>query len=225
MAVRFIVGIPAYRRMVDVDQFACGLELGRELAHRPGLEYVGFLQPDSCYIDWSRDDIVYRALQTQVPWVIMVDADTLALRADKLLNMLETGIQTGAAMIGAPVLMRHGRAYNVKIGPKGWAEPSAFFNQVREVDAIGTGCVAVNCNWLREHMPFSPWFQPIRPRMKYDQPPMKVGQDLMFCLKVRQAGGKILCDGRWEPRHVGVMATGHQVIDEHNDGQPLAQVG
>jgi hypothetical protein len=69
-----------------------------------------------------------------------------------------------------------------------------FFGQVVEVSRIGTGIMAVNLGWLREHWPESPWFSSTLTHG--EKGPQKLGEDYGFCNSVRLRGGAVYCDGR-----------------------------
>lgn len=118
----------------------------------------------------------------------------------------------GVGLVGAPV---RGRGFgnngycvrvfeelteasrSVKTRPTTVAEIRA---RVQPVARIGAACIAVNCNWLRAYWPTGPWFE-----MHHDysaRPVNARGEDYNICDGIWQRGGAVLCDGRFEPKHV-----------------------
>lgn len=157
---------------------------------------------DTCSIDKARNTLVAHARDAKCDWLLMCDADTYYPVPKAIAQMLATGEQRGAAVIGAPVKMRNRPGYNVGRGAyeNGNLAEDEFKGAVVEVDRIGTAFTAIRLGWLVKNWPMSPWF-------KFDHleayKPSAMGEDYWFCKGVRERGGLILADGRFEPAHVG----------------------
>lgn len=188
-------GIPAYREMVHRGHVIQMMSMvSTVFASRGLISLRGFLSPDSCNVDWSRNSLLYAALKDKSDWLLMMDADTYHRDAGDLFKMVEEGEMQRAAVIAAPVRIRKGTEHNVKGG-------FDFQGEVKEVDRIGAACMAVNVRWIHDHWPDQPWFAT---QHKTGPVPSKVGEDVYFCDGVRERGGKILGHGLFEPIHHGV---------------------
>jgi hypothetical protein len=164
---------------------------------------LDFINTESYSIEWSRNRLLWQAMQRGADWVLMMDADTFHAKTPDLIRMLETGQESGAAVIASPVKMRGRFGYNVfevaddvvrHVDPQSWQ------GRVSGVDRIGTACFAISADWIKEPWPNQPWF--VTQQLDGDEP-RKIGEDVTFCDRVRERGGKILADGRFEPVHVG----------------------
>lgn len=199
---RVALGTPCYRRQVDMMHVEQALRLMMACTQASGFEFVGVTRTDSCNLDWSRNSLLTYALDANCDWLVMVDADTYHVEAKDTLRMVAHAESLGAAVVAAPVKMRRrSDGYNVR---RREGDKLVHFNdwrgEVSPVDAIGTAFMAINCRWIRRSWPDQPWFLTTHlPGPK----PERVGEDINFCLEVRQRGGMILCDGRFEPRHEG----------------------
>lgn len=204
--MKLVLGTPAYRRQVDVEHVVQCMHLAAACV--APIEFLGFSYAESYCLDWSRNQLLYLALERGADWLLLVDADTFHRDAADTLRMLREGEERGAAVIGAPVRMRGRTAqYNVRarqgedyfVVERDW-----FFGRVQAVDAIGTAFMAVSCNWMRTAWPQQPWFvtRPVAGRE-----PRVLSEDLAFCSEVTRRGGKIFVDGRFNPTHVGAELT------------------
>lgn len=193
--IRLLVGMPAYRRHVDVGHLYQMMQLASECS-RGVVRLQGFIDVDSCFVDLARNKIVKAALDGGAHWLLMCDHDTWFADPKAITRMVREAHESGAAVIGAPYKQRNQEhLYNVV--KDGERVPS--FGSVIEVDRLGTGFMAVNLGWLHEHWPKQPWFW--TETLEGDEP-SKRSEDYSFCDGVRKRGGVILCDGRFEPVHM-----------------------
>lgn len=170
------------------------------------------LHTDTCAVDKARNMLVAKARDAKCDWLLMCDADTYYPGPPAIATMLHEGNQRKAAVIAAPVRMRkRADGFNVKRGDSLLAEED-FRGRVVEVDGIGTAFMAVRLGWLVQEWPLSPWFE-FKHHEGYQ--PKTTGEDYSFCQGVRQRGGLILADGRFEPAHVGAT----------DESATLAEVG
>lgn len=185
---------------------------------------VGVLHTDGCSVAHSRNQILYQALRIGADWVLMQDADTIYQPQTNKLDMSFT----------APVFQAIAEAHNQRaavvaaaveqrmVGESVWnvivkglegerrLKEEEFRGKVVEVDAIGTAFMAINLSWINDNFSKAPWFHMLHGSVAESGVPAKMGEDVYFCKQVRDRGGKILCDGRLRPRHVGLGATGHE---------------
>lgn len=133
----------------------------------------------------ARNQLTQEGMRTDTDWLLFVDSDVHHGWPADILNMLNKGEESKAAIIAAPYQLRNG------------TYPLDARDDVRERAIMPTGMMAINLNWLREHMPSPPWFTII------DHPnTMAVtGEDEWFCMEVRKRGGTVLCDSRFIAKH------------------------
>lgn len=173
-----------------------------QLAHtwaKANLPPVLYIHTDTCAVDKARNMLVAKARDAKCDWLLMCDADTYYPRPPAIAAMIHEATQRKAAVIAAPVRMRKRDGYNVQRGGA-LLEPDDFRGRVLEVDGIGTAFMAVRLGWIVQEWPLAPWFQ-FTHHEGYQ--PSTTGEDYSFCKGVRERGGVILADGRFEPAHVG----------------------
>ena len=208
-------GIPAYKRNVDIGAAQMMLRMGGSVHYykeNHDVDFLGVLDTDSCSVPYSRNQMVYLSMSNDADWLIMSDADTYTLDPGLAIEMCLEGEKLGAAMMAAPCLMRNGKGYNIciELGDP-WAQWEQLEGKVQEIVRAGSGFIALNLSWIRENWLESPWFYEVHlPGPK----PMRVGSDIAISDTIRGKGGQIYCYGLFEPRHVGVGATGHEMVDQ-----------
>jgi len=204
------IGLPAYRSILDVGHAYQWLTLGIELAQQTAFELLYCQHADLCGIEHARNRLTLSALEDGLDWLVMCDADSyVPARPDDpspgkaILRMIAAGQEAGAAMIGAPMVGRNEarpRMNARRFIANDWRHlsPADVLGRVVEVDRMGTGLVAVNIAWLKEHWPEPPWFQSVcLPGRELKH----IGEDDFFCDEAKKRGGAILCDGRCIPAH------------------------
>lgn len=172
--------------------------------------------------------LLWTAINKGADWCLFSDADTSVTDIPAVYRMIEDANRRGAAVVASPIKMRNRPGYNVvmEAGTPNQrpADPEELKGQIRPVDRIGTGFMAVSCGWIVKNWPWvgekpgSPWFmvEHQAPRGFSDrQHPERVGEDYHFCDGVRKRGGLILADGRFEPEH----------LHQSSDVMALANVG
>jgi glycosyltransferase involved in cell wall biosynthesis len=201
--IRLAVGIPAYGGRIASGHMLQAGQLSWAWC-RAGLPAPFFINVDSAGVDKARNVLLAKARDAGADWLLMCDADTYYPLPQAIFEMVKEGHKVGAAVIGAPVKLRRLNGYNVQVrANEGDAykpvEFEAMKGVVTAVDRIGTAFTAIDLHWMAEHWPESPWFtfQHLEGRQ-----PSCIGEDYWFCAGVRQRGGIILADGRFEPIHV-----------------------
>jgi hypothetical protein len=218
---RLFVMTPAYRNQVDSGLIGAHVRLvARTLTGGP-VRYLGFSAWDGSSVEWSRNKLLADALRSQADWGLFVDADTVWEDATAVERMILDGERRRAAVVAAPVRLRGRGGYNARRvqAPQLLDLPeSEFRGRLVEADAVGTAFMAINLAWVREHWPEQPWF--LFHQLPGPQP-TKLGEDITFCLRVRELGGTVLADGRLEPRHVGAAyPPGHPYSEEPDRTAP-----
>lgn len=206
--------IPAYR-----SQIHTGLLFQSVMLVRAGIDSGSIVHTnavDSCFLDLSRNSLLYAAVNKQnADWALFCDADTYHPDVRPIVGMLNHGAESGCAIVGAPVRLRGLERYNVQASDNRteYMDESEFDGKVVPCQRIGTAFMAVNCRWLRERWPAEPWFlsrqlsreEKIAQNHDPDKP-MKMSEDYEFCDEVRRRGGDIFVDGRFRPAHAGITS-------------------
>jgi hypothetical protein len=196
--VRLAIGIPAYGGRVSSGHvFQAGNIAAAWTQSRMPPPY--YIHTDTCAVDKARNMLVAKARDAKCDWLLMCDADTYYPVPAAIAAMIHEGQSRGAAVIAAPVRMRKRDGYNVKRGDE-LVPIDDIRGRVAEVDAIGTAFMAVRLGWIAKEWPLSPWFRFIH---NEGYQPSTTGEDYAFCQGVKQRGGVILADARFEPVHVG----------------------
>jgi hypothetical protein len=204
--VKVALGIPAYREQVNVSHLPEVVSIVASLLATQGrMQWGGFFHVDSACVAHARNHLVYQAIEHGADWLLMMDADTFCIPQEGKLHpaipMLLTAQAHGAQVIAAPVRRRRTESYNAAFAAAGtWllVEPGDFAGKVVEVQRAGTAYMAIDLNWLRSRWLLSPWFSMSFPE---SAEPRWIGEDFSFCDTVRERGGQILLDGRFEPEH------------------------
>ena len=183
----------------------------------PAFAFVGRVaEVQQPYVHLGQTQMLWQAAHARdqegragIDWLLMCDSDNWTLNGGGVLEMIASGRGMAAAVIGAPVLGRHG-AYNVIAdAPDGTPfvlRRAESHGKITPVRRIGSAFMAVSLHWLRDHWPWTPedpWFQP-RWKAGSGGFPELESHDFQFCDGVRSRGGLILCDWRLEPRHDGI---------------------
>lgn len=178
-----LIAIPTYRFNIHAGVGIMLLKLGARLV---GTGWIGRVHVTSTpLLSNARNQLTMEAMSTPTDWMLFIDSDVHHNWPTDIINMLNTGVERGAAVIAAPYELRNG------------TYPLDAKNEVRERAIMPTGMMAINIRWLKEHMPKPPWFTVI------DHPgTMSVtGEDEWFCMEVTKRGGTILCDSRFVAKH------------------------
>lgn len=198
-----MLGIPAYRGQVHYGHVMQMASLSSAVfMAKGGLSLRGMLFPDTQFVFGGRNRILNISIKDESDWVLMCDADTFVADASHLVRMVAEAHKTDAAVIASPTKLRGRPGYNVLPADthKNLMDADAWKGQVIEVDRIGTACMAIRLDWVRNEWPEQPWFEA---RCIPGAEPGVLGEDVWFCDGVKKRGGKILADGRFEPVHVG----------------------
>ena len=208
--IRVAYGVPAYRRGIDIGHNYQAFSLGMLSALvKDRIAVVSLHDADTCDVAHSRNLLLHSALKSGADWLLMMDGDTFHVSADTLtapsqiLRMIEDANEHGAAVAAAPVKMRGRDGYNVAIRRGDeyiQIEREDIGDRMIPVERIGTACMAVNCHWIKDYWPEQPWFDTAQIPGEI---PRREGSDYRFCDAVRARGGAVLCDARFEPKHVG----------------------
>jgi hypothetical protein len=205
--MRIAYGIPCYRQNVNIGHVAQGIAM-RQVADHFGAPLM-LTWADSCSLAWSRNHMLWWSIKQGVTWLLTSDADTYHMKPGDIAGMLAEGVKRDAAVIAAPVRMRNRGGFNLaKVDAEGEEHPYAedeFKGKTLEVDQIGTGFMAINCEWVKRCMP-EPWFEMHQVPSTDLSPPGWNGEDYHFCRGVKARGGLILADGRFEPTHMGASS-------------------
>lgn len=143
-----------------------------------------------------RNQLVDRALAVDATHLLMLDADMLYPH-DMITKLMAHNLDVVTPLMWRryppfdPITLR-GKVGSYQLY-EDWEE-----GELIEIDATGTGCILYNMDVFKK-IP-SPWFE-----FKDD-----VGEDIGFCIKLRQHGYKIFCDTSVRTSHLTVFE-----VNEH----------
>ena len=138
-------------------------------------------------IDHLRNECVKSAMVQEVTHIWFCDTDQVYPN-DTLLKLLSHKLPIVAAKVHRryppydPILMRGNIDEWKDIPPEEWES-----GQLVEVDATGCGSVLYDMKVFKK-IPY-PWFE-----YKLDDPAMRIGEDIGFCVKLKEYGYKIFVD-------------------------------
>lgn len=151
---------------------------------------------DELGVDHVRNAALERARKTELDWLVMQDADVFAGCAP-ILEMVECGIEHGAAIVTAPVMLRRNDIVtNV--------EPEPTSSEPYQGETSGAGLIAIRIaeiDRIAEGYD-GPWF--VRSYHDKRQTRVAVTGDLYFSGLVKARGGRLVV-------HAGIPTT-HTMI-------------
>ena len=169
------------------------------LMERPAFTY---LRPDHRGpIAEVRNLLVLEALKSNCTHVIMMDTDQ-EYPYNTITKLLSHDLDAVGALVYRryppfdPVMLRS----NDKGGFIKVPEEEMFSGELIEVEATGCGCVMFNTQ-VFETVPY-PWFE----FMPAEGPTADMGEDIGFCIKLRNAGYQVFVDTAIEVEHLALMS-------------------
>lgn len=184
-----------------------------------GFRWCGKVEADTCDLGHNRNSFVQAAIdgvpiieggrvhptkRIPIHWLLMIDADIYQDDPGPVFRMLTDAWARNAPAVAAPVMRRDGWL-NVLGDADTPMTRAEVRDKVQEIRRIGTGFFAVNVPWIAEHWPWdehNAWFQFV-PTTRNGKP-HTLGEDFCFCSRLTAThGARVLCDGRFEPRHEG----------------------
>jgi hypothetical protein len=149
-------------------------------------------------IQLARNKLLYIFLNSDCDQIIFIDSDQ-AWDANDLLRLVESDKD----FIGAPIIIKNSNnAYNVSFKNKS-------NDDILEVESVGTGMLKVSRTAAQKIFDFSESYldnEDSLYRMAFEVAVVDgniVSEDLMFCKKWKDLGGKIFIDTSIDPYHIG----------------------
>lgn len=169
------------------------------LMDRPDFTY---LRPDHRGpIAEVRNRLVMEALENECTHLIMMDTDQ-EYPPNTITKLLAHDLDAVGALVYRryppfdPVVLRTGKNGGFIKLP----EEELFSGKLLEVDATGCGCIMFNTNVFL-NVPY-PWFE----FMPTEGRTAGMGEDIGFCVKLRDAGYGVFVDTSIEVEHLAVMS-------------------
>lgn len=196
--IKLGIGTPAYGGNITSRQSQMWFDIGKQaVAWGDRISVEKILNIDTCGIDRARNILVAKAMQFNLDWLLMIDADTWG-DGSGLLRMILAANEQNAAVVAAPVFLRGapGDAFRLNVYRYlGQLDRYESYSSLEfdaaastfKVDAVGAALMAIN---LRK-IGFATF--------KFTD---RLSEDLEFCRQVRENGGKILVDKRVETGHL-----------------------
>lgn len=168
----------------------------------------------------ARNSLARKAIVEKFDRILWLDSD-MTFDAD-LLEKLSEDMTEGVDMVSALYVTRKGKIKPVIFDKCGYDHVQGSFevkpyantyydyprDSMFEIDACGFGGVLMNVSLLKEveekfGLPFSPI--------------LGFGEDISFCLRVKELGKKIYCDSRITMGHVGNHTYTEEDYDERGN--------
>lgn len=159
----------------------------------------------------SRNSLVKKALAMDADYILWIDSD-MVFEPDLQKRLLADIKETGADMVTALCFRRRPpftpclfKKAGVKDGV-GYHEeyPDYPKDSLFEIEGCGFGAVMMKTDLLLDIAAQSGnWFEPFG----------QFGEDIAFCVRMRQAGGRIFADSRVKVGHVGHMIVTESMYD------------
>jgi hypothetical protein len=160
-----------------------------------------FVQVGRMFTPAAREEAAKKALEYDCDFLFMVDDDMIC--PDDL--FLKLYRHKDVADVVAPLAFTRNAPYKpvCYASVEGWdaVNKEPYFinntvmnyqrNKLMEVDAVGFGAALINVNILRKIQ--QPWFMSSE----------GTGEDILFCYKVKHAGGKVFMDTSVKIGHIG----------------------
>jgi hypothetical protein len=156
----------------------------------------------------ARNNLVRKFLATDLEWLYMADTDTVFAPnvMSRLMLNAESGCQIISGLINVdgrpPFPMMYRRIADTAVG-FGMFQSIAEWKhgECLEVDAVGAGCLLVHRDaylQIEKHFPdrAAPWFD------YAIMSGMRIGEDIMFCIRAKDAGLKIYTDTSTRVGHI-----------------------
>jgi hypothetical protein len=166
------------------------------------------LMPDfPCQVDAARNNLVNQAMLLGCTHILMMDTDQIYATTDMIDKMLAHDKPVVGARVHRryppfdPLLLRGdvGKLYQVP-DEEVKNEDGSFKNEI-EVTYTGTGCILYDTQIFIDMIP-EKWFQ-----FKVGDAGQPVGEDIVFCEKLRDRKIPIIVDCSIDIKHLTLMAT------------------
>lgn len=201
--IRLGIGLPAYGGKIDMNASRMWLSLGYALASAESRFTLALHSlVDVCGVEVARNRLMAEAIEKNVDWLLMIDADSWVDDGFAVLQGISSAARAGAAAYAIPTPRRGGEDTHLMVyrGEERLAVPRAELEAARSadatspatlvpVDAAATAMLAVDVRFVAAKMT-PPWF---RFEWKYGTTSFS-SEDLVFCRCIREAGGQIVAD-------------------------------
>jgi len=165
------------------------------------------LMPDfPCQVDAARNNLVQQALLLGCTHILMMDTDQIYNTDDMIQKMLAHNKPVVGARVHRrympydPLLLRGdvGRLYQVP--DEEVKKPDGTFETELDVTYTGTGCILYDTQIFIDMIP-EKWFQ-----FKVGDVGQSIGEDIVFCEKLRDCKIPIIVDCSIDIKHLTLMA-------------------
>lgn len=189
--MRIALGGPIYNGVSAATEDTTIRMLARAARHGVGIAWCE--REQGCSIDLNRCELFAHAMESDVEWLLTLDADTAVGNVDELFRMLHEA-PADATLVAAPVVTKRG-TWNVLIDGGTIIGLKAGFERV---ETVGLACAALRMSWYRDHWPpaLAPFQTLIVPHPTRPGRWAKETEDYRHGRMVGQLGGAVYVDGR-----------------------------
>ena len=198
---KVLIGTPSYDGRVDV-WFANSLVNTVKLAMQRQVELVPIYMSYDSLVQRARNDIVRLAVEEDFDDLIFIDSDE-EWDPEWIFKLLAFKEE----VIGLPVVKKSDDLmFNIKALDKGLKFQQ---NGLMEVEAVGTGFMKISKSALQKVWDVSPEYKNEGRigRMVFDIKVVNgdlISEDIIFCNKWRELGGKVFIEPSMTVNHIGV---------------------
>lgn len=211
--IRLGIGLPAYGGKIDMNASRMWMSMGFALESASNrFQLVGHSLVDVCGVEVARNRLVEEAIAADADWLLMIDADSWVDDAFSILQGVSSAARSGAVAYAIPTPRRGGADTHLMIyRDVGGVRQALTANELAAakiahgdtpgtalvpVDSAATAMMAFDVRFVREKLA-PPWF---RFEWKYGTTTF-VSEDLAFCRRLTEAGGRIVADASIVAHH------------------------
>ncbi len=186
---KLAIGLPMGFPMVHADFFASYVMIDK--GHHM------LLRAEYGPITALRNQLVVMAIEHGADQLMMLDVD-MVFPVNTVKQLQKTMDDSGVPIV-AGLMYRRCPPFDPLVRVNG-EEPEINFGEIMTVDRVGTACMLIDINWLKDNLE-DPWFETENDTLGRPV----IGEDFMFCGEVRKYGGEILVDTSVIPKHLTTL--------------------
>jgi hypothetical protein len=197
--LKLMTAVPAYTMLVDAEQINMWLSLGVAVGQSNTVKLIHNYVVSANPVGHARNLILQEAIKVGADYIFSIDSDTMLQDGKDIVRMVESAHAMNIQMLGAAVPWRvpvdTKSALMVWGRDRQFIDPRLFKNKIHECYHMATAAYVADVNWVKENLTY-PWYTTVIDKDLF------VAEDIYFCTRVAENGGKIAVDGRVATSHV-----------------------
>lgn len=202
--IRVLIGMPMYEG-IKTKCLSSYTEFLSKMAHSPRFS-CNAMYHGGTYLDQNREEISHSAIKDNYDYLFFIDSDMIFPT-----TILDILYEQYKDVIGAVYALRSGYehgpcVYDYREEKGDFIQHSDWpLNKTYKVDGIGTGMLLIKIEALKKILPPRFAYLECKTQDKYGNR-RRLGEDLSFCIRCREAGIKIYADSHATIGHLGEKA-------------------